>query len=879
MGNTQCNCCGTNDHATKKEKLLKKTRNTTKAQYKNSSPPPLLQSTSHDESTNANSININDNMIDLPSPKEMKIDFSMFGVISTNCSEPSSKNSIISSCSYLQRIATGLQYFESVCNNSQITRNSFVQFCVAYDNILNDFIHFIKVHDDADQLIQINKELQHTYGFIQCNISQCNILKQHYDHKSIDSSDNDEDNIKFNFYGNCYNRIHHHIFHVFPMGLRVKPDTDIDIKEDELTDIHSSCVDQKFEIKRDLIRNQRIACGLKLERYNDENNKFILHVNNHNKSNTEDIIKGDTFLDGMYRYIKQRKSDITETELTTLKQYIAENEYDSDGIQENTNDIYENIKNESCLVLMREYINNIKLSAASFSTGFVFYYWDRYKSLAQQQIQRYDDNFKYEKNNGYSIVELLLSPHYKTLKDEIIESEFINIQDWNNKIMFKAEEYLQTNQVKNMKAGIRPDYSIKHEAPISISHLQCVILYCDYYHLCTHFKATFQKKDKYESIKSLTNRHCKYYHFAKALVEAVNAFGLTGGFLGSDSRNTEQGPFYFGLSEKLCMPSMSIYLKGPCSTSKNIEVCINVSKQAGTIVELQNDQWGQGAKQRFFDCSWMSNYCAENERLFIASTFRLKIQSIILIQTAQNFIQFFRAFHLFDHMVSSGGFLSHAVTDGVLKSDVEILSKMINNRAKNSTKNKHMFDEFVENTFDSFLFSKTEIRVNMYYLDSEFKKINYHLKVNSIVAETAKYSKRSKKWRQNLKRKVDYSDSTDTDNILNTKVFSIFPNLNKVSIHTTYNGNIDRTQCYLMYRFSLLSFLFAIDSCPKRIKYMITASPKKKRSGTNAGCSWLQDAFSESIKKEFNDKQWNINISNEQDKKGIYDKLTIEKMT
>eukprot|EP01083_Nonionella_stella_P226521 804357_1 len=135
----------------------------------------------------------------------------------------------------------------------------------------------------------------------------------------------------------------------------------------------------------------------------------------------------------------------------------------------------------------------------------------------------------------------------------------------------------------------------------------------------------------------------KYYHFAKGLVEAVqnfgikrcvsekdNEFSLTGGIY-------EKGPFYCGLSKILNIASFDICFHGPCSTSKDIEIAINFATRGGIIIELQNDQYAEGAQERCFDCSWISHYSDENERLFIAGEFRLRMSSIIIVETGHNF--------------------------------------------------------------------------------------------------------------------------------------------------------------------------------------------------------------------------------------------------
>merc|ERR1712032_1372329 len=96
--------------------------------------------------------------------------------------------------------------------------------------------------------------------------------------------------------------------------------------------------------------------------------------------------------------------------------------------------------------------------------------------------------------------------------------------------------------------------------------------------------SSFRKKHETETLTSLKERNSRYYHLSKLVIEAVNAFGING------VNDGEYGPFHCGLNCVLNIPSFAIYLKGPCSTSKDIEISINFAKRDGVIISLQNDK-------------------------------------------------------------------------------------------------------------------------------------------------------------------------------------------------------------------------------------------------------------------------------------------------
>eukprot|EP01084_Bolivina_argentea_P312317 540706_1 len=96
----------------------------------------------------------------------------------------------------------------------------------------------------------------------------------------------------------------------------------------------------------------------------------------------------------------------------------------------------------------------------------------------------------------------------------------------------------------------------------------------------------------------------------------------------------------------------AIYLSGPCSTTKQEEIACNFADETGIIIQLQNDMYGTKRDARFFDCSFMSNYVEEDERLWISTDRKLRIQTIKMVKSGNNYKQFFHAFYLFDALLS-----------------------------------------------------------------------------------------------------------------------------------------------------------------------------------------------------------------------------------
>ena len=159
------------------------------------------------------------------------------------------------------------------------------------------------------------------------------------------------------------------------------------------------------------------------------------------------------------------------------------------------------------------------MSEISFSTGQIFGYWPHWKEdkkkPEQSSIWNNIDIF-----NGYSKSELFIIPFYSSLKQEIFSSGFINIKEWLQHL-HKAQQYLQTQKVKNMKSidqgwlREHKEYGIKKGESMSLSHILCIILYCDYGDLSTSFSSTFRKTSKYEPMQCVNKRNQKYHHMAR----------------------------------------------------------------------------------------------------------------------------------------------------------------------------------------------------------------------------------------------------------------------------------------------------------------------------------------------------------------------------
>ena len=294
------------------------------------------------------------------------------------------------------------------------------------------------------------------------------------------------------------------------------------------------------------------------------------------------------------------------------------------------------------------------------------------------------------------IIMIKQSTRNSTLKEEILESGYMNMKQWMIHL-HKAEQYMQSGKVKSMINTSAYNHPINNRiftALITMEHILCIILYCDTNELQCDFSATFRRKHKYETNDELKKRHQNYYHFAKGIVEAVHIWGVNGikpGYYNSD-KPYEEGPFYCGLNRILNVAGQSdVLFAAPLSTTKNIEIAINFAQRGGMIMEISNTvDSSQGHNVNMFDCSWISRYPEENERLFVANQYKLRIKSIKIIDDGQSVESFLMAIRLLSCFIN--GQWPEFWKRRTLKFLFLLLRKKLRSSGTNKTSNKYIWD-------------------------------------------------------------------------------------------------------------------------------------------------------------------------------------------
>eukprot|EP01084_Bolivina_argentea_P138359 243600_1 len=783
----------------------------------------------------------------------MEFDLDMFKQDGEECFDTKHNEMInITECDHTYRLITALRYYTClITHQNQYIPDIFGTFCSdVYHELMNDWIHFILTH--SEQLSQINKQLS------KCVVEDCEFVHR-YINSGQQTKHKAKDDSKFAFYVEIMDQIHLYLFHLYDLGLRFNNSIFQEAKTNEKnnnTDPNNQqyeCIDYQFGRMRDFISNKRKQFGFEAHRFQDTHNKYNI-ITQHLQ--TDQHI---SFLDAIFTNLKD--DGLSYDTLNVLQIFIKDDEYDTDAFIEDIQcpnlNISQIIKNDKFMKLIKKYVKYFKLKSHSFNSGLMFYYWSYYKEISEGKRENPKDVFWNIVDFGEDAIgELYVAQKYNTFKEEILTH--INIEMYANKVILRAEHYIRTKKAKEMTNNREDDlhYAIKYGTPISIHNLISVILYCNFSDLSKDFSATFRAIRPFESLKSIKNRNREYWWLSKILKETVQYFGNTRNKRKGD---IEVGPFYCGINAVMNIPSFSIRLCSPTSTSKNEEIAVNFATKSGMIIELNNDGSSDSDRIRSFDCSWLSVYSYERERLFMGGDVRIRIESIKIIETLQNFHSFMHALYVLDCMVNGASLAKDGFK--INKKDITII-KMLQNKDER-------IDKYVVNTFAFFCNMKKQVIINLCYLHRYFQKKKASKLIIHSLQETGN-------------NEVFSMHETSSVNLLNQEVFYIFGNVEKIRVYSTdFRGRN-------VYKFSMIAFLYAIrfSSSWKTIE-ILAACDGQYNNQTNDFSkhykpSWIHKIWSTSasiIAFKYKQKGFRISLQTGKNSDGYCeDCLTIERI-
>lgn len=560
-----------------------------------------------------------------------------------------------------------------------------------------------------------------------------------------------------------------------------------------------------------------------------------------------------------------KSKEITDNEVMQFVLFVMAQQYDSDAVKgdvevnqyKNSNLLQFVEKNtninskQTISQIIKYYVSSNTLKHSSFSTGFSFFYWPYFKEMDKQKMLKYKEQelvWNINDLSGYSVNELYVAPIHNNFKSEIMDydDDEIDIDQYNELVINKSLQFMQSHKVKAIKPlqslydNVEAlHFGINKESRLSPYHLIAIILYTDFSKLSTNFSSTFRRMFPSETLESVKKRNQKYYFLSKFLRESIQCFGINGNGeydpVSDSMINKEQRTLFCGMSCLMLMPCFNLRFSSPNSTSTVLNVAMNFTgDNQGIIIRINNKMYGAGARERFFNVCWISKFSEESERVFVGGRYPLKIQSITNCLTKQNYKKYYHAFYWFDAILN-GSLHGKDEVDFKVR-DHWIINMLIKcilcETGSFSEREEKEFDEmpnYIKQTFQNFIIQKTQIVINLDYLDTLYNDKNNLL--SSLIMEESLIA--------DSKKEIDdisYDSNNCNHNMVKFKTLAMFKNLKKILIYSSdaYNGD-------KQYSFSLSTFKASIlnNDNLKSVEYVIKAY-HNIRSGAR---SWIYNLY------------------------------------
>eukprot|EP01084_Bolivina_argentea_P278504 475815_1 len=284
----------------------------------------------------------------------------------------------------------------------------------------------------------------------------------------------------------------------------------------------------------------------------------------------------------------------------------------------------------------RERLQNIRGTERTSHTKFVTNVTEIVDEKTDQNTKGNDlYSFGYKYNYWHRNKINYIEQKYNNLSDELINNKIFTIdKDRFNAIHNKAKHKVDCEYARTLCAmGDLRFYGFNKDVLISTEHIMAVLFYTDFDNLSHHFSSTFRSTKKCENnIYDCMKNNAEYAHWSKLLIETVNVFGFK-------MKDSKIKIFYHGIDNLLIFSSFVTVFNSPTSTTTQISVAGIFADANGAILELRK----QHQYLRYFNCSWLSSYSAEDERLFCCAPYdnrQLRFVSIRSVKYKENYEMF-----------------------------------------------------------------------------------------------------------------------------------------------------------------------------------------------------------------------------------------------
>eukprot|EP01083_Nonionella_stella_P158227 514720_1 len=193
------------------------------------------------------------------------------------------------------------------------------------------------------------------------------------------------------------------------------------------------------------------------------------------------------------------------------------------------------------------------------------------------------------------------------------------------------------------------------------------------------------------------------------------------------------------------------------------------SGEHGIVIQMDNPRTDQYWSLHGFHASWASKCKEEDEILFFGGSHFIKIVSIRIRTTKQNFEKFVYCLYYLDLMLTGGWLKFMKVTED----DIFVIESLVND-ILHPKKGDKPFDEYIYSTFAAFIQSKKRITFHLQELKNANKEIR-----DLLLNELNESNVRTDDYRSNLFKK---------------QIFAIFKNVRSIVIQTGKDQSVSMSE-------------------------------------------------------------------------------------
>ena len=297
-------------------------------------------------------------------PSKPVINLSLFKGDLTNCKEVKGKGDIVEQCGALSRLSECMRYFDDVKKEfgDDIAKERLAEFVwKSYENITDDFTHFVKMHQNDFDLIA-DALLKGGYMDSPCDIRKCANLRRHCTRNQKVKGMQNEKDMHIEYAVNVMDKYHRMVFHLYDMGLRLKVKEMEEAKEGD----HGipDAVDKKLEAEKNLVAQKKkefAEAAPDIVADDEGTNKFVIGGSVSGKECIMDVI---------YKAI-EKKHD--EQAVHEMEEYRKCNAFDSETMEEDASNVNDSnfaadLKKKVLVNTLRDLLGKIQSMFLSFGS-------------------------------------------------------------------------------------------------------------------------------------------------------------------------------------------------------------------------------------------------------------------------------------------------------------------------------------------------------------------------------------------------------------------------------------------------------------------------------------------------------------------------------